>query len=86
MRISDGAIDIHYEPSLEDLLKVEVRLVVELAELKASPLEDVDDEDGLRQEGITAREHSIQSIRRLIKKKQGSSRHPLGTQQARPSN
>ena len=69
MRIlENGALDLEYIPPLRDLLKMEGRFVVELAELKKLPLEEFQDEE-LREAAIRAREYNIQLIRKLIKKR-----------------
>jgi hypothetical protein len=66
--LDNGALDIYYVPSLRGLLRMEGRFVVELAKLnEESPGEFQDDES--RQTEIRAREHSIQIIRKLIKKR-----------------
>jgi len=69
MRIlENGALDLEYIPPLRDLLKMEGRFVVELAELMKLPLEEFQDEE-LRAAAIRAREYNIQLIRKLIKKR-----------------
>ena len=69
MRILDnGALDLSYVPPLRDLLRMEGSFVVELAELKALPLKEFQDEE-LRDAAIRSREQNIQLIRNLIKKR-----------------
>jgi len=68
LRLVDGAIDIHYVPSLPDLLRMEGKFVVELAKLKEEPLEKFQTEES-RKAMVRAREQGIESIRRLIKKR-----------------
>jgi hypothetical protein len=69
MRILDnGAVDLGYVPPLRDLLKMEGRFAVELAELKERPPDEFQDEN-LREAAIRGREHNIQLIRKLIKKR-----------------
>jgi len=69
MRILDnGALDLHYVPSLVDLLKMEGKFVVELSKLKEEPLENFQDESS-REEIIRTRKNNIEAIRRLIKKR-----------------
>ena len=69
MRILDnGALDLSYVPPLRDLLKMEGRFVVELAELKELPLKEFQDEE-LREAAIRGRKYNIQLIRKLIRKR-----------------
>ncbi len=69
MRILDnGALDIRYIPPLRDLLRAEGKLVVELAKLKEEPPENFQNEE-LRNAAIRGREHNIQLLRKLVKKR-----------------